>query len=185
MSSSGDVTKCMASSRHGVLSLSSSCLTTLHCKRRLGNAAAQLLEPLAVVCLHTYSCMQTEAVGVIAQELSIRLVIAAATACVPRPHRRPARPGRSAATPRPAPPGGQPVGGRGRWRRTDRLRCHHLQGGQADGHVEPGKYNPHNKVTPSCGLAQSLKLGTFLAMLAVMASVRSWLMSMAAFQVAM
>ena len=41
------------------------------------------------------------------------------------------------------------------------------------------------RAAPSCELAQSLKLGTFLAMLAVMASVRSWLMSMAAFQVAM
>jgi uncharacterized protein len=38
---------------------------------------------------------------------------------------------------------------------------------------------------PSCGLPQSLKVGAFLAMLDIMASVRSWLMSMAAFQVAM
>lgn len=38
---------------------------------------------------------------------------------------------------------------------------------------------------PSCALPQSLKFGAFLAMLDIMASVRSWLMSMAAFQVAM
>lgn len=48
--------------------------------------------------------------------------------------------------------------------------------------TEPG---PAGGLPSSCELAQSLKLGTFLAMLAVMASVRSWLMSMAAFQVAM